>query len=73
MGKKIFKKKTKKKDYREDGRQVGLGPHQDGADQHTTQRAKRTEKILVELLVHKMLTHTSDAIKFPQSSESNKW
>jgi hypothetical protein len=46
MGKKIFKKKKKKRLSREDGRQVGLGPHQDGADQHTTQRAKRTEKSL---------------------------
>jgi hypothetical protein len=50
---------------------VGLGPHQDGADQHTTQRAKRTEKSLSNFWVHKMFTHTSEAIA--QSNESNKW
>jgi hypothetical protein len=44
--KSLKKNKKKKRLSREDGRQVGLGPHQDGADQHTTQRAKRTEKSL---------------------------
>ena len=60
------KKKIEKKKYIDkDGRQVGLGPHQDGADQHTTQRAKKTKKFLSNFLVHKLVTQTSEAIKFP--------
>ena len=58
-------KKLKKKYIEKDGRQVGLGPHQDGADQHTTQRAKKTKKFLSNFLVHKLVTQTSEAIKFP--------